>query len=234
MGKVGVPDSWFPWLASLKAAGALGLLVGLGVPVIGAAAAVGVVLYFIGAVVTHVRAKDYEIAPPAVPARADRPRRDRRQTIVSDLCCFDAICSLVGPALLRVCPGAAGRFLDDRAAAAGPGVRPREGDPERAGGLRGHQLLADDGHVAGARHLLRGHGTRAPGGGPGRAGGSGRRRTVRPGVDRGAGAEQRRGAGARGRGCPGPCAAGGVASAGGCPGGGGRCRGGCGWMWRWG
>ncbi|MFJ4828061.1 DoxX family protein [Streptomyces bacillaris] len=66
MGKVGVPDSWFPWLASLKAAGALGLLVGLGVPVIGAAAAVGVVLYFIGAVVTHVRAKDYEIAPPAV------------------------------------------------------------------------------------------------------------------------------------------------------------------------
>ncbi|MFD6587752.1 DoxX family protein [Streptomyces anulatus] len=47
MGKVGVPGTWFPWLASLKAAGALGLLIGLGVPLIGSAAAIGVVLYFI-------------------------------------------------------------------------------------------------------------------------------------------------------------------------------------------
>ncbi|NEE31043.1 DoxX family protein, partial [Streptomyces sp. SID7982] len=60
MGKVGVPGTWFPWLASLKAAGALGLLIGLGVPLIGSAAAVGVVLYFVGAVVTHLRVKDYE------------------------------------------------------------------------------------------------------------------------------------------------------------------------------
>ncbi|MFE3485188.1 MULTISPECIES: DoxX family protein [Streptomyces] len=66
MGKVGVPGTWFPWLASLKAAGALGLLIGLGVPLIGSAAAVGVVLYFVGAVVTHLRVKDYEIAPPVV------------------------------------------------------------------------------------------------------------------------------------------------------------------------
>lgn len=66
MTKVGVPVSWLPGLASLKAAGAVGLVVGLAVPVIGVAAAVGVVLYFIGAVVTHVRAKDFEIAPPAV------------------------------------------------------------------------------------------------------------------------------------------------------------------------
>ncbi|MFF7008794.1 DoxX family protein [Streptomyces fimicarius] len=63
MGKVGVPDTWLPRLASLKAAGALGLLIGLGVPLIGSAAAIGVFLYFIGAVVAHVRAKDYEIAP---------------------------------------------------------------------------------------------------------------------------------------------------------------------------
>nr|WP_239110060.1 DoxX family protein [Streptomyces anulatus] len=66
MGKVGVPGAWFPWLASLKAAGALGLLVGLGVPLIGSAAAIGVFLYFVGAVVTHLRVKDYEIAPPVV------------------------------------------------------------------------------------------------------------------------------------------------------------------------
>lgn len=66
MSKVGVPDSWFPRLAALKAAGAVGLLIGLAVPVIGSAAAAGVVLYFIGAVITHLRAKDFEIAAPAV------------------------------------------------------------------------------------------------------------------------------------------------------------------------
>ncbi|MET9772155.1 DoxX family protein [Streptomyces sp. NPDC006415] len=66
MSKVGVPESWYPWLASAKAAGALGLLIGLGVPLIGSAAAIGVALYFLGAVVTHLRAKDYGIAPPLV------------------------------------------------------------------------------------------------------------------------------------------------------------------------
>ncbi|MET8331827.1 DoxX family protein [Streptomyces sp. NPDC005181] len=66
MSKVGVPDSWLPRLASLKAAGAVGLLVGLAVPLIGSAAAGGVVLYFIGAIVAHVRAKDFEIAAPAI------------------------------------------------------------------------------------------------------------------------------------------------------------------------
>lgn len=35
-------------------------------PLIGSAAAIGVFLYFIGAVVAHVRAKDYEIAPAVV------------------------------------------------------------------------------------------------------------------------------------------------------------------------
>src|ERR687898_731928 len=42
--KVGVPGSWLPMLGTLKAAGALGLLVSLiGVPLIGTAAAVGLV-----------------------------------------------------------------------------------------------------------------------------------------------------------------------------------------------
>ncbi|MGW8883828.1 DoxX family protein [Streptomyces sp. NPDC055749] len=66
MSKVGVPDSWFPRLASLKAAGAVGLVVGLAVPLIGSAAAIGAALYFIGAVITHLRAKDFEIAAPVV------------------------------------------------------------------------------------------------------------------------------------------------------------------------
>ncbi|RYJ24739.1 integral membrane protein [Streptomyces sp. L-9-10] len=63
---LGVPESWLPRLATLKAAGAVGLVVGLWVPLLGAAAAIGVVLYFIGAAVTHLRAKDYAIAPVVV------------------------------------------------------------------------------------------------------------------------------------------------------------------------
>ncbi|MEV0617078.1 DoxX family protein [Nonomuraea sp. NPDC050404] len=55
----GVPRSWWAWLGAAKAAGALGLLVGLFVPVIGIAAGVGLVLYFTGAVVTVLRARSY-------------------------------------------------------------------------------------------------------------------------------------------------------------------------------
>ncbi|MFB7935699.1 DoxX family protein [Streptomyces sp. NPDC056049] len=63
MTKLGVPEGWLPWLGAAKVAGALGLLAGLAVPALGAAAAVGLALYFAGAVVTHLRAKDYELAP---------------------------------------------------------------------------------------------------------------------------------------------------------------------------
>ena len=64
--KVGVPRSWMTVLGSLNAAAALGLLVGLiGAPLIGTAAAVGLVLYFVGAIVTHLRARDYSIGPAA-------------------------------------------------------------------------------------------------------------------------------------------------------------------------
>ena len=65
--KVDVPESWLPMLGILKAAGALGLLVGLigVVPLIGTAAAVGLILFFVGAVITHVRVRDYSIGPAA-------------------------------------------------------------------------------------------------------------------------------------------------------------------------
>ncbi|WP_327306835.1 DoxX family protein [Streptomyces sp. NBC_01298] len=66
MVKVGVPDSWLPRLAALKAAGAIGLLTGLWLTPLGIAAAVGVTLYFLGAIVFHLRAKDYALAPAAV------------------------------------------------------------------------------------------------------------------------------------------------------------------------
>ncbi|MFF0586180.1 DoxX family protein [Streptomyces sp. NPDC003781] len=65
--EVKVPASWLPWLAGLKAAGAAGLLVGLlGFRPLGIAAAVGLVLFFVGAVTAHVRARVFHnIAFPA-------------------------------------------------------------------------------------------------------------------------------------------------------------------------
>jgi hypothetical protein len=61
MPRAGVPESWltFP-IGTLKTAGAAGLLLGLiGVPVIGTAAAIGLILFFVCAIYTHVRASDY-------------------------------------------------------------------------------------------------------------------------------------------------------------------------------
>ncbi|KJY26125.1 DoxX family protein, partial [Streptomyces sp. NRRL S-495] len=41
-------------------AGAAGLLVGLAVPALGVAAAIGLILYFLGAVITCLRARSYK------------------------------------------------------------------------------------------------------------------------------------------------------------------------------
>lgn len=58
--EVGVPRTWLPWLAALKAAGAVGLLLGLmGATVIGVAAATGLVMFFLGALAAHIRARVY-------------------------------------------------------------------------------------------------------------------------------------------------------------------------------
>jgi len=59
----GVPRWWRPWLGAAKTAGAVGLLVGLRVPVIGVLAEIGLVVYFTGAVVTVVRARWYSHIP---------------------------------------------------------------------------------------------------------------------------------------------------------------------------
>lgn len=59
--KTGVPESWvvFP-IGTLKTAAAAGLLLGLiGVPLIGTAAAIGLILFFTCAAYTHVRVSDY-------------------------------------------------------------------------------------------------------------------------------------------------------------------------------
>lgn len=67
-GEVGVPLSWLPFLATLKAAGAAGLLLGLlGFHSIGVAAAAGLVVFFVGAMIAHVRARVfYNIAFPGL------------------------------------------------------------------------------------------------------------------------------------------------------------------------
>jgi hypothetical protein len=57
MDEVRVPRSWMKPLAVLKGAGAAGLLLGLlGLRPLGIAAAIGLVLFFIGALAAHVRA----------------------------------------------------------------------------------------------------------------------------------------------------------------------------------
>jgi hypothetical protein len=66
--EVGVPRSWVPALGGLKAAGAAGILLGLlGIPLIGIAAAAGLVAFFVGALAFHIRARVlYNIAFPGV------------------------------------------------------------------------------------------------------------------------------------------------------------------------
>jgi hypothetical protein len=63
---IGVARSWIPWLGTLLAAGALGLLAGFAVPAMGTLAAAGLVLYFVGAFGAHLRARNFQLAPWAV------------------------------------------------------------------------------------------------------------------------------------------------------------------------
>ena len=63
MTKYGVPHSWLVPLGALKAAGGVGLLAGIAVPPLGAAAALGLVLYFVLAVITVVRSRWYSHLP---------------------------------------------------------------------------------------------------------------------------------------------------------------------------
>jgi hypothetical protein len=59
MAKADVSESWLTTLGILKAAGAIGLLVGIGVPAVGIAAASGLILFFVAAIITHMRARDH-------------------------------------------------------------------------------------------------------------------------------------------------------------------------------
>ena len=55
---VGVPLKYFPLLAACEFAGALGLVVGIWWPLIGIAGGIGLSLYFVGAIVSHLRVGD--------------------------------------------------------------------------------------------------------------------------------------------------------------------------------
>jgi hypothetical protein len=61
-----VPRTWVPVLGTLLAAGTVGLLAGFAVPLLGVAAAAGLVLYFIGAIVAHLRVRSRQLVGPAV------------------------------------------------------------------------------------------------------------------------------------------------------------------------
>lgn len=65
MNAVGVPSRMYPVLAACEIAGAIGLIAGIWFVPLGVAAAVGVVLYFLGAVGAHVRKSDFKGVPPA-------------------------------------------------------------------------------------------------------------------------------------------------------------------------
>jgi len=63
----GVPRSWWPWLGAAKTAGALGLAAGVFVPVLGVVAAICLVLYFLGAMITVLRARFWaHVSAPAL------------------------------------------------------------------------------------------------------------------------------------------------------------------------
>ena len=63
---LGVSATMRKWLAAAEIAGGLGLLAGIALTPLGVAAAACLVLYFVGAVGSHLRVQDRNFAPAAV------------------------------------------------------------------------------------------------------------------------------------------------------------------------
>lgn len=66
-GIVGVPLQLFPVLSLLEVTGGVGLLAGIGLKPLGVAAGTGLVVYFVGAITSHLRKRDLvagHIGPP--------------------------------------------------------------------------------------------------------------------------------------------------------------------------
>jgi len=66
--RLGLKTQQIRLLATIEILGSLGLLVGIWIPILGKLAALGFALYFLGAVIAHVRAKDAgkDMAPALV------------------------------------------------------------------------------------------------------------------------------------------------------------------------
>jgi uncharacterized membrane protein YphA (DoxX/SURF4 family) len=62
---IGVPLKYFPFLAACEFAGALGVVLGIWWPLLGVAAGTGLVIYFVGASVSHLRVGDVKGIGPA-------------------------------------------------------------------------------------------------------------------------------------------------------------------------
>lgn len=62
---IGVPMTYFPLLAACEFAGAVGLVLGIWWPSLGVAAGIGLILYFVCAIVSHLRVGDVKGIGPA-------------------------------------------------------------------------------------------------------------------------------------------------------------------------
>jgi len=62
---VGVPLKYFPLLSACEFAGGLGVVLGIWWPLLGVAAGVGLVIYFLSACVSHLRVGDAKGIGPA-------------------------------------------------------------------------------------------------------------------------------------------------------------------------
>jgi uncharacterized membrane protein YphA (DoxX/SURF4 family) len=62
---IGVPMKYFPLLAACEFGGAVGLVLGIWWPILGVAAATGLILYFVCAAVSHLRVSDVKGIGPA-------------------------------------------------------------------------------------------------------------------------------------------------------------------------
>jgi len=64
----GVPLKYLPVLAALEVAAAVGIVIGLWWAPLGIAAAIGAILYFVGAILAHLRVRDVKgLASPVLP-----------------------------------------------------------------------------------------------------------------------------------------------------------------------
>jgi hypothetical protein len=65
MARARVPESWLPTLGAVKGVAGVGLLAGIAVPAVGIAAGSGTIVFFLGAITTHIRARWYSFGAPA-------------------------------------------------------------------------------------------------------------------------------------------------------------------------